>query len=94
MDKNMCEKITTHPISYIMQGQTDVSARYCPPVLGGRATRATMSRRGLNRRGRVGLPLYSTAVLTLNTFVVYSFASLSLSTFCSQTNIRTSFYPG
>ena len=26
MDKNMCEKITTHPISYIMQGQTDVSA--------------------------------------------------------------------
>jgi hypothetical protein len=27
MDKNMCEKITTHPISYIMQGQTDVSAR-------------------------------------------------------------------
>ena len=27
MDKNMCEKITTHPISYIMQGQIDVSAR-------------------------------------------------------------------
>ena len=27
MDKNMCEKITTHPISYIIQGQTDVSAR-------------------------------------------------------------------
>ena len=28
MDKDMCEKITTHPISYIMQGQTDVSARH------------------------------------------------------------------
>ena len=41
-----------------------------------------MSRRGLNRRGRVGLPLYSTAVITLNTFIVYSFASLSLLTFC------------
>ena len=27
MDKNMCEKITTHPISYIMQGQTGMSAR-------------------------------------------------------------------
>ena len=41
-----------------------------------------MSRRGVNRRGRVGLPLYSTAVITLNTFIVYSFASLSLLTFC------------
>ena len=27
MDKKRCENITTHPISYIMQGQTDVSAR-------------------------------------------------------------------
>ena len=27
MDKKRCENITTQPISYIMQGQTDVSAR-------------------------------------------------------------------
>ena len=27
MDKKRCENITTHSISYIMQGQTDVSAR-------------------------------------------------------------------
>ena len=51
---------------------------YCPPVLGGQLR----SCRGLNRRGRVGLPLYSTAVLNLNALDLYSFASLSLLTFC------------
>ena len=39
-------------------------------------------RRGLNRRGRVGLPLYSTAVFTLNTLNLCSSSSLSLLTFC------------
>ena len=50
----------------------------CAPVLGWTRRNAG----GGYRRGRVGLPLYSTAVLTLNTLDLCSFASLSLSTFC------------
>ena len=51
---------------------------------------AVQSCRGLNCRGRVGLPLYSTAVFTLNALNLCSFASLSLSTFCSQKVAKTS----
>ena len=59
------------------------------PCFRGDERREQRCRGGGYRRGRVGLPLYSTAVFTLNTFVVYSFSSLSLSTFCSQKVAKT-----